>query len=83
VHPQNEDEWGQRVANGLGQLSFLYYLTSIASAITNMTAIAVYGWPALSARYGKVQATKMLTSYMKVWDHTTFAKFDASGNKVG
>jgi hypothetical protein len=83
VHPQNEDEWGQRVANGLGQLSFMYYLTSIASAITNMTAISVYGWPALSARYGKVQATKMLASYMKVWDHTTFAKFDASGNKVG
>jgi hypothetical protein len=83
VHPQNEDEWGQRVANGLGQLSFLYYLTSIASAITNTTAIAVYGWPVLSARYGKLQATKMLASYMKVWDHTTFAKFDASGNKVG
>jgi hypothetical protein len=83
VHPQNEDEWGQRVANGLGQLSFLYYLTSIASAITNTTAIAVYGWPVLSARYGKVQATKMLASYMKVWDHTTFAKYDASGNKVG
>jgi hypothetical protein len=83
VHPQNEDEWGQRVANGLGQLSFLYYLTSIASAITNTTAIAIYGWPALSARYGKLQATKMLTSYMKVWDHTTFAKFDASGNRVG
>jgi hypothetical protein len=83
VHPQNEDEWGQRVANGLGQLSFLYYLTSIASAITNMTAVAVYGWPALSARYGKVQATRMLTSYMKVWNHTTFAKFDASGNRVG
>jgi hypothetical protein len=83
VHPQNEDEWGQRVANGLGQLSFMYYLTSIASAITNMTAISVYGWPVLSARYGKLQATKMLASYMKVWDHTTFAKFDASGNKVG
>lgn len=83
VHPQNEDEWGQRVANGLGQLSFLYYLTSIASAITNTTAIAVYGWPVLSARYGKLQATKMLASYMKVWDHTTFAKYDAAGNKVG
>jgi hypothetical protein len=83
VHPQNEDEWGQRVANGLGQLSFLYYLTSIKSAITNLTAIAVYGWPVLSARYGKLEATKMLASYMKVWDHTTFAKFDASGNKVG
>lgn len=83
VHPQNEDEWGQRIANGLGQASFLYYLTSIKSAITNMTAIAVYGWPVLSARYGKLEATKMIASYMKVWNHTTFAKYDANNQKLG
>jgi hypothetical protein len=83
VHPENEDAWGQRLANGLGQASFFHYLTNPASAITNMTAILVYGLGTLSARYGKITALKMLGSYLQVWNHTTFAKFDASGNKVG
>lgn len=76
VNPKIEDEWAQRIANGLGQFSFLMFLSSPKSALANMTAIPIFGYPVLASRYGPIQAAKILGSYTKVWNHTTLMKPD-------
>lgn len=76
VNPGVEDEWAQRFANGLGQASFLMFLTSPKSALANMTAIPIFGYPVLASRYGPIQAARILGSYTKVWNHTTLMKPD-------
>lgn len=80
VNPTIEDQLGQRFANGVGQAVFLWFLTSIKSALVNFTAIPIFGFPVLASRYGKVQAAAKLATYSKIWNHTTFVKTDAQGN---
>ena len=39
-----------------------------------MTAMIVFGVPVLASRYGNVKTAKVMGSYTKVWNHTTFVK---------
>jgi len=80
LNPFLEDQTTHRIANGLNQAAFLYMLTSPKSAIANLTAIPIFGWPVLASRYGEIKSAAKLLSYSKVWNHTTFIKKDVNGN---
>lgn len=76
--PSNEDEFAVRFANGVNQAAFFFRLTSIKSAIANMTAIPIFGFPVLASKYGVVNAAAALAKYTNVFNHTTFVKPDGS-----
>jgi hypothetical protein len=76
--PSNEDEFAVRFANGVNQAAFFFRLTSIKSAVANMTAIPIFGAPVLASKYGTVNAAAALAKYTNVYNHTTFVKPDGS-----
>jgi hypothetical protein len=53
VNPKNENSILNFAANGLSTFNFFYYMSSISSALTNMTSLPVFGYPTLLAEYGK------------------------------
>ena len=72
-----EQSW---ITTLLSNLSFLTYLTAPASAIVNMLAVPMIGYPVLAGPYGWGPARQSLTKYMKAlsgagWKDET-GKFD-------
>ena len=51
MNPRYEDGFGAQLANWLGSLSFVYYLTSPASALVNMASLPVFGLPEIATRF--------------------------------
>lgn len=74
LHPHPDDTIGATLANKANQFTFLWLLTAPKSALINMTAMIVFGVPVLASRYGNVKTAKVMGSYTKVWNHTTFIK---------
>lgn len=74
LHPHPEDTVGAALANKANQFTFLWLLTSAKSALINMSAMVMFGAPVLASRYGNVKTAKVMGSYTKVWNHTTFIK---------
>ena len=52
VNVKNENSILNFAANGLSTFNFFYYMSSISSALTNMTSLPVFGYPTLLAEYG-------------------------------
>lgn len=60
----------------LGQLGFLYYLSTAASAVTNLSQNFTHTFPILGAEYGYDRATKELArSYKQFFESPSFDKF--------
>jgi hypothetical protein len=76
--PSNEDEFWTRFANGVNQAAFFFRLTAIKSAVANLTALPIFGYPVLASKYGEVKAAAALAKYTVVFNHTTFIKPDGS-----
>lgn len=74
-----EDGFASKLANGLGQAAFMYFLTAPKSAIAQLTSLPVFTLPVLASRYGAIKAAATLGSYLKVWNHSTAVKPTASG----
>lgn len=53
-------------ADLMGKTSFTYYLSSPASALVNMTGLAIFGGPVLNAEFG-LKANAALANNMKVY----------------
>jgi hypothetical protein len=53
VNVKNENSILNFAANGLSTFNFYYYMSSISSALTNMTSLPVFGYPTLLAEFGK------------------------------
>lgn len=79
LHPHPDDTIGATLANKANQFTFLWLLTAPKSALINMTAMIVFGVPVLASRYGNVKTAKVMGSYTKVWNHTTFIKESPEG----
>jgi hypothetical protein len=52
LSPPRENEIATRLANTLGTASFVYYMSAPASAITNLSGLAVFGVPVLNGEFG-------------------------------
>lgn len=60
----------------LGQLGFLYYLSTAASAVTNLSQNFTHTFPILGAEYGYDRATKELArSYKQFFESPSFDDF--------
>lgn len=60
----NPVDTGQTAAR-LSNLSFLWFMTSPASAITNMLGVPAVGFPVLGAKFGNAKALATIASYSK------------------
>ena len=85
VNPKNENSILNFAANGLSTLNFFYYMSSISSALTNMTSLPVFGYPALLAEFGKTprgakDVHKELVRFMNVYKEVGFRRKE--GNKT-
>lgn len=60
----NPVDTGQTAAR-LSNLSFLWFMTSPASAITNMLGVPAVGFPVLGAKFGNTKALATIASYSK------------------
>lgn len=52
LSPEPSNAFATRLANTLGTASFVYYMSSPASAITNLTGLFVFGAPVLNGEFG-------------------------------
>ena len=52
LNPEEQNGLGERAANVANQMSFVWYLTSPASAITNFSALPVFAYPVFVSRFG-------------------------------
>lgn len=66
----------------INRLSFLYYLTGAATAITQPTAIPIRVAPHLAARYGYGKTTAALMRYMPFWKTVGMTETLLDGSKV-
>jgi hypothetical protein len=79
VNPKNENSILNFAANGLSTLNFFCYMSSISSALTNMTSLPVFGYPTLLAEYGKTpggakDVHKELVRFMNVYKEVGFRR---------
>jgi len=51
LHPEEHNGVSEKIADVANQFSFLWYLTSPASALTNLSALPVFALPVLATRY--------------------------------
>ena len=68
------------ISNGLSQVSFVYYMTSPASAITNLMGVPVFGLPVMGSKFGWGKSSKTLGKYMAQVAKSLEVKRDAEGN---
>ncbi len=85
LNPKNENSILNFAANGLSTLNFFYYMSSISSALTNMTSLPVFGYPALLAEFGKTpggakDVHKELVRFMNIYKEVGFRRKE--GNKT-
>ncbi len=52
LSPEPSNAFATRLANTLGTASFVYYMSAPASAITNLTGLAIFGAPVLNGEFG-------------------------------
>jgi len=81
VNPKNENSILNFAANGLSTLNFFYYMSSISSALTNMTSLPVFGYPTLLAEFGKTpkgvkDVHTELVRFMNVYKEVGFRRKD-------
>jgi hypothetical protein len=62
----------------LSNLSFVWYMTSPASALVNMLGVPAVGIPVVGARFGIIKTSAMMTSYAKKFMSAGFK--DEKGN---
>ena len=78
-----------KIPGALSNISFLWYMTSPASAIVNMLGVPAVGIPVVGARFGVGKTSAMMTSYAKKFMGTGFKdpqgnwSFPSLGNKPG
>ena len=87
VNPKNENSILNFAANGLSTLNFFYYMSSISSALTNMTSLPVFGYPALLAEFGKTpggakDVHKELVRFMNVYKEVGFRRKGGDKDKI-
>ena len=59
---------GDTIANNINRMSFVYFLTSAATAAIQFLSIPQFVVPNLGARYGYGEATRVWSKYMKLWE---------------
>lgn len=52
LSPEPSNAFASRLADTLGTASFVYYMSAPASAITNLTGLAIFGMPVLNGEFG-------------------------------
>ena len=78
-----------KIPSFLSNMSFLWYMTSPASAIVNMLGVPAMGIPIVGARYGNGKTAVMMTSYARKFATTGFKNeagkwaFPSFANKPG
>jgi len=68
LHPEEQAGLGDKAADIANQASFLWYLTSPASALTNLSALPVFAGPVLNARFkaGYTEVAATMGHYSKM-----------------
>jgi hypothetical protein len=64
--PEPAGAFGTRLANVLGSMNFVYYMSAPASALTNLTGLFVFGAPVLNGEFG-VKANQALLKNMNIF----------------
>ena len=64
--PEPAGAFGTRLANVLGSMNFVYYMSAPASALTNLTGLFVFGAPVLNGEFG-AKANQALLKNMNIF----------------
>ena len=71
------------IVNFANRMSFFYYLTSAATAMTQLTSIPIRVVPRLWGQYGYAKGTAAWLKYMKVWKSLGIAKTSKVKTGIG
>lgn len=77
-----------KIPSALSNISFVWYMTSPASALVNMLGVPAVGIPVVGAKFGNVATAKTMTDYARKFATTGFIKdgkpaFPSFANKPG
>jgi len=77
-----------KIPSALSNISFIWYMTSPASALVNMLGVPAVGIPVVGAKFGNVATAKTMTDYARKFATTGFIKdgkpaFPSFANKPG
>jgi len=77
-----------KIPSFLSNVSFIWYMTSPASALVNMLGVPAVGIPVVGAKFGNVATAKTMTDYARKFATTGFIKdgkpaFPSFANKPG
>jgi hypothetical protein len=71
---------GEKVAAGLTQASFIYYLGAASSALLQPLSVFQTGYPVLMARHGPVRAARELAKRAKFWNQYGVYRKNSDGS---
>jgi len=63
-----------KIPSFLSNMSFIWYMTSPASALVNMLGVPTVGIPVVGAKFGNINTAKMMTDYARKFATTGFKK---------
>lgn len=69
----------ETLSRGVNQAGFFWMLTSVSSALLNVSSIPAFGYPVLASHYGAGKSAITLGKYMNVFNHMTIQAKDVYG----
>ena len=68
AYPTRENSLGHRMANFANTAAFLYMMSNVKTAVSQLSAIPVFVAPVLASKHGAVRTAKALGSFSAIWN---------------
>jgi hypothetical protein len=68
VYPQVDSPFLNTTANFLNKSAFLYFMTSVKTALVQLTSLPIFGAPVLMSRHDPLQVVKEMSRFMLVYN---------------
>jgi hypothetical protein len=68
VYPQVDSPFLNNAANFLNKSAFLYFMTSVKTALVQLTSLPIFGAPVLMSRHNPLQVVKEMSRFMLVYN---------------
>jgi len=79
---EGQDGFGAAIARGGNQAAFYFFLSSVKSALVQMTQLPLVAYWVLGADYGHIETTKTIAGYSKLWNRLGLSKYNEDGELI-
>lgn len=79
IMPPAQSKFLRSAANVTNRVAFLYYMTSVKTALSQFSSLPIFGVPVLMSRHAPVKVAKEMSRFMNVFTQLGVTKEDAEG----